>query len=353
MNDRLDLCDAAISGISIPLSCRSLNQRIGSEALRGLLFSALFTILFSVFPLFASDFYKWTDERGTVHFSNSLSEVPARFRDQVEGGDFKKKKQREDVSEPPGARSDGDPQKEDLKTSSSIEKPLVVPTPKRRSIAYKDNEGSSRRVIINVTFHDRVTVPMVFDTGAFETIVFPELAEKLGLFDRDRPKLQVVAGGIGGTAPAIRTIVDSMRVGDFRSDFVPITIIDRLSEAFEGIIGLDFISDYSVRIDPKNKVVLFEEMDSETIFYGGHDETWWRKYFAEFDFYRKAWKERIDDLERSLQEEVMTFSAQKARIREEVSLAKYYQRESEKMFDRLNRYATEHSVPVHWRRAKR
>ncbi len=314
------------------------------------IFPIILIVLLSIQSLSASDFYKWTDERGTVHFSNSLSDVPARYRDQVEKRAFKKKKKRKGTSEPSEDLSDPSRQDNAPLNSGTIETPPAAR--KRHLVPYRDHEGSVRRVIIEVTFHDRVTVPMVFDTGAFETLIFPELADQLGLFAQDQPMLQVPSGGIGGSAPSIRTIIDSMRVGDFRRDFVPIKIIDRLSNAFEGIIGLDFISDYFIRINPKKKLVLFEEMASETQRYGGHDELWWRNYFTEFGFYRHAWTERIDYLEDRLREERMTFSAQKSHIQSELSLAKYFQQESVKLFDRLNRHATEHSVPVHWRRAK-
>lgn len=191
---------------------------------------------------------------------------------------------------------------------------------------------------------------MVFDTGAFETIIFPALAERLGVFRQEQPKLGVLSGGIGGTTPAIRTVIDSMRVGDFKSDFVPVKMIRSISNAYSGIIGLDFISDYSVRIDPVKKVVVFEDILDDQPRYGGHNEAWWRKYYTEFTFYRSAWDKRRDDLKKLFIRNSTANRSLKEAIATELASANHHYRESEKLYDRLNRFAVNHSVPMHWRR---
>jgi len=37
----------------------------------------------------AADFYKWVDDKGSVHFADSPSEIPARYREKATGGKFK------------------------------------------------------------------------------------------------------------------------------------------------------------------------------------------------------------------------------------------------------------------------
>jgi hypothetical protein len=44
----------------------------------------IFVFLVFISPLYAGAIYKWTDEKGGVHFSDDLNKVPAAYRDRVE-----------------------------------------------------------------------------------------------------------------------------------------------------------------------------------------------------------------------------------------------------------------------------
>ncbi len=306
-------------------------------------FLSFFTLSIFLFanPVLSADYYQWTDDEGTVHFSEYPSDVPERHRNQAEAGSFRKRSK--------GIPSEAE-QKQRRGNFETDVNTTETPAPRRHVVPYKANEGSARRVIIDVTFNDQITVPVVFDTGAFETLIFPELAKRLGVYERDQPKLEVKSGGIGGSAPAILTIIDSMRVGDFRSDFVPVKVIQKLSNAFEGIIGLDFISDYDIRIDPLKRVVIFEEIVPDSRRYGGRDEAWWRRYFMEFGSYRNDWKRLEIRFKKMLHSHSMRFSSEKDLIKTWISFSDYSHQEAQKLFDKLNRQATTNSVPMHWRR---
>jgi hypothetical protein len=70
--------------------------------------SFLVMILLSFLPsAFAGDVVQWTDEKGMQHFSDSLDNVPAKYRGQVKVEKFKEEKlpQR---SYPEGARAGSD-----------------------------------------------------------------------------------------------------------------------------------------------------------------------------------------------------------------------------------------------------
>lgn len=308
------------------------------------LFFSLFVLVTSIFTVTpdAADYYQWTDEKGTVHFSEIPSDVPPRHLNQAEAHSFEKGR-----TPGPSEPTQKHPRKTLKKSDPSVRADL---SPRRHTVSYTASEGSARRVIIDVTFNDHVTVPVVFDTGAFETLIFPDLAKKLGVYEHDQPKLEVQSGGIGGSAPAIRTIIDSMRVGDFRSNFVPVKVIGKLSDAFEGIIGLDFISDYDIRIDPRKKQVIFEEITPDGKRYGGRDESWWRRYFMEFGNYRSNWKHLNASFKVLLREQSIRFNSEKDLIKNWISFSDYSHQEAEKLFNKLNRQATQNSVPMHWRR---
>jgi hypothetical protein len=219
---------------------------------------------------------------------------------------------------------------ESLKTT---ERPL-----KKYTVPYS---GNSRRIIIPVTFNGRVTAKMLLDTGAPGMHISGALAEKLGLLDSRESNLWVIVGGIGGSVPAIFTIMDSIRVGEAEDNFIPTFISRSVSSEFEGLIGMDFMANYQVRIDTKNQVVIFEELPESKEMPAGHNEQWWRTTFDQFKSLRLAWEKYRD-----------SFSRQEAFTQREKDLKAFIDRQYRKvneLNDRLSGYASQHSVPLEWR----
>lgn len=127
-------------------------------------------------------------------------------------------------------------------------------------------------------------------------LILPQLAKKLGIFNEDQGKLFVMTGGIGGLAPAIRTIIDRVEAGGAKDHFIPTTVTRSISKSFEGLIAMDFMSNYSINNDYKRRVVVFEETPPNPDSPGGHDEEWWRTNFHEFGLLRTAWKKYLETL---------------------------------------------------------
>lgn len=217
--------------------------------------------------------------------------------------------------------------------SITPERPL-----KRYSISY---DGGARRIIVPVTFNNRVTANMLLDTGAPGMHISYELAQKLGLLDDQESSLLVMIGGIGGSVPAVLTIMDSISVGEAEDHFIPTFISSRISDEFEGLIGMDFMANYEVRIDTKKRIVIFEELAQSSDLPAGHDERWWRSTFQQFKSLRLMWEEyRKETFEQA------SYSDREKKIRAFVDMQ--YKKASE-LCDRLSVYASEHSVPLEWR----
>jgi hypothetical protein len=114
----------------------------------------------------------------------------------------------------PDPRAAGNPATATGKTAPAAPSGEQVPTvetpdsgavePRKFEVPYQASEGSARRVIVPVTFNDRVTVPMALDTGSPGMVVSFGLAARLGLFSADKGTLVVEASGIGGTARPAR-----------------------------------------------------------------------------------------------------------------------------------------------------
>lgn len=275
----------------------------------------------------ASEIYKWTDENGVLHIVTSLADVPERYRDQITT--LEKDAAPSTTPEPANGSAPAEEQ-----SQPAVDEPELL----RFEIPYK-NEGSTRRVIIPVKFNDRVTAPMALDTGAPGTLIGVDLAVKLGVFSRDKGTLFTVAGGIGGQQLAILTILESMSVGGARNDFVPTIVTAGFSSEFDGLIGMDFLANYTISIDTRKQVVVFQETAPLPGSRGGHDEIWWRRTFEEFRVERDRWKE-------------IAKSGKHRFGRGDSAFLEFQERESKRLLLRLDQYASDNAVPRHWRQAR-
>ena len=293
----------------------------------------------------AAKVYKWVDEKGTIHFTDRLSEVPLEYRNQIETKTFKSKTKSAEKFEPATentnrpAEPSQKPHSQEKNTGESAELPAV--TLKRFEVPYRPFEGTGRRIIITVTFDKSITAPMLLDTGAPGMLISPNLADRLGLFDKRDGKLLTRVGGIGGSIPAILTIIDKVSVGGASTKFIPTTIAPMFAGASEGLVGMDFMANYKISIDTRKHVVTFEELPSKLDMPGGHDETWWRFNFRDFSKLRAEWKEYLDKLGQ--------MSIKTSDTKRLIQIARYQHNQADKLYRKLEQYAIYNSVPMHWR----
>ncbi|MBI5055265.1 MAG: clan AA aspartic protease [Nitrospirae bacterium] len=216
------------------------------------------------------------------------------------------------------------------KDAESAQKKFVVPY-----------SGGARRIIIPVTFNRRVTANMLLDTGAPGMHISYRLAERIGLVDDRESILWVMIGGIGGTVPAIFTIVDSIRVGEAEDNFIPTYVSPQISSEFDGLIGMDFMANYSMKVDTNKRVVIFEEIPENLNNPAGHDETWWRTTFSNFKSIRQSWQRHREKLLKQ-----GSNTDREKRLRESVERQCM---KADELYDRLSVYASTHAVPREWR----
>lgn len=217
-----------------------------------------------------------------------------------------------------------------------------APGRRRYEVPYRGYEGAARRIIIDVTINGTHTVPMALDTGAPGMHISFRLAERLGIFEGDEGRLWIRAKGIGGSVPAVYTIIDTVEVGGARDRFVPTIVSPSVSEQFEGLLGMDFMANYSVHIDTERQVVVFEELPPRADRPGGHDEAWWRMHFRRFASLRSQWKGFLERLKER--------DNDSGRLGELRAFAERQYREADRLFNKLNVYAAMHAVPMSWRR---
>ena len=308
---------------------------------RIVLLFAVSTVVFIFAPSMessAQSFYKWVDDDGEIHYSDTPAGVPAKHRNQVKEGQFAKRP-------PQSSESHSDsPKPAEAASSEGTERKL-----KKYEIPYIAYEGSARRIIIPVRFNNSVTANMALDTGAPGLVISTQLAEKLGLFEKDAGLLLTQAGGIGGSTPAMRTVIDTIQVGDAKDTFIPATITAKLTAAFEGLVGMDFMSNFSVTIDTQGKKLVLEELHSSSARPGGHDEDWWRINFHDFAATRSDWR-RFADIMTEQERNRTLPGVSSSQIKQWKALAEKQYVEADKLFTRLDRHAANNSVPMNWRK---
>jgi clan AA aspartic protease (TIGR02281 family) len=276
--------------------------------------------LCSVVTAVAGEMVQWTDEQGQLHFSDSMASVPPLHRGHA------KLKMVPDEASPKRVLPET--------TRSMPEASGERQTLPSYEVPFEAYEGDARRVIVSVTFNDSVTAPMIIDTGAPGLVISNRLAKRLGVFGRDDGMVVTIAGGIGGQTPAMRTFIDKVQVGGARDSLIPATVVSQMSPAYEGLIGMDFMSKYSFNIDPAKQVVVFQELSPNPHSPAGRDERWWRGLFREFHSLRTAWN---------------NYASQPKINPQTKEFALRQVGEVDKLLSKLERHASQNSVPQAWR----
>jgi predicted aspartyl protease len=274
------------------------------------------------------EIYKWVDEDGTVHMTDNPASIPPRYRNQL----VKKTVETMPSVEiaPTNVRSTDNP----LSSGSSQSLQHV-------ELQFHAYEGSARRIIIPVTFNDSVTARLLIDTGAPGLTISPKLADRLGLINEQEGNLLVMTGGIGGNVPAMLAVVDSVSVGDARAEFLPATITKIPSNEFEGLVGMDFMANYRIRIDNDKNIIAFDELPPQVDRPGGHDETWWRSHFKSFSRLKDEWNKYLKEVTMAN----MT-SSETDRMQ---AIARNQSTEADRIYRKLESFARDKAVPLAWR----
>ncbi|MCD6581885.1 MAG: aspartyl protease family protein [Desulfuromusa sp.] len=279
--------------------------------------------------------YRWVDENGQLHFSNSPQDVPAEVRN----------KNNEYNPDSSSITISSDSKNYVESPADSDSKTLSKDT---ISIPYTAKEGYANRVIIDITFNGQVTVPMLVDTGSPGLVISNSLADHLNLFDEEDGRLMVVISGIGGRKIATKTIIDKLTLGEITENFIPAHIVSGMSSShYQGLIGMDVLSNYTMTIDPTQHKLVANLIPAARELPAGRNRSWWQANFREFGFYNEYWEQQEGLIGKSDSPYARLSSSEQERIKSFVLQQKNIAAE---LYNKLERYARFNSVPRHWRR---
>jgi clan AA aspartic protease (TIGR02281 family) len=192
---------------------------------RRLFLILLLACLLRTGPTLAAEMLRWVDDQGVVHFTDSLKNIPEKFRSKVTR----------------------------LKTSG----PALAPIPDDKALVKFQKQGEL--MVVPALLNEKTAAKFVVDTGASYTTISQAMAQQLGLNPTNASTvipLQTANGVI--EAPLVS--VDSLEVGGFALKDLPVVVHDVFPDPnIAGLLGLNFLSQFHLGIDSKNGILYLEK----------------------------------------------------------------------------------------------
>jgi hypothetical protein len=174
----------------------------------------------------AAQIYRYTDERGTAHYVDGVQNVPERHRATATPLPYRN----EPVPGPPA--------------------PSEVPAADVATIRFTPGQ----RIVTDAHVNDSTPVQLLVDTGADRTLISPRALVAAGVSLTRGVAMQKVRG-VTGSLDVPRVVIDSLTVGGARVTGMSVLALELEQPGYDGLLGRDFLDQFSVSIDPGRGVV--------------------------------------------------------------------------------------------------
>ncbi len=189
---------------------------------------SLFVFLFA--PFSYGDMYRWVDDKGTVHFTDDLSTIPEKYREDVE-------------TRKPAQETSSPEMKDKSKSSPAPEAP-----------ADSEVEGSEVDLIrrgevwtADVLLNGRISRHLVVDSGASFMLIHPQMAKELDIVvDESTPVIPMTT--VSGYILTPLVTLRSVRVGKAEVENVE-AVVYPLPSGGGGLLGNSFLNKFKVTLD--------------------------------------------------------------------------------------------------------
>ncbi|HUD00531.1 MAG TPA: TIGR02281 family clan AA aspartic protease [Candidatus Polarisedimenticolaceae bacterium] len=189
-------------------------------------------LLVSVSVSYAADFFRWIDQNGVVHFTDSIHNIPEARRATAV---------RIKAQEPPRPAAPS-------KASPATVAKASVPFEKRGQV-----------VVVEVMLNNSVPARLVVDTGATYTMISAATAKELSI-DPERAPRTMPFQTANGVIQAPLTNLESVIVGGMEIKNLTAAIHDAVPSAqVAGLLGLNFLSNFRLDIDTEKGILHLEK----------------------------------------------------------------------------------------------
>jgi len=143
-------------------------------------------------------------------------------------------------------------------------------------------------MFVDVVLNGFLKAKFLVDTGATDTVISSELAQRLSL--NPNKTVFIPMQSVSGTFWAALEKVRSIAVGDSTVRDVDVYVYDA---GTDGILGMSFLGEFDFSIDVGGKkLILAERTETSGVpMYRGHAENWWRNKFRLYNFVVESLKE--------------------------------------------------------------
>lgn len=222
------------------------------------------TLSFLSFPA-AAKIYKWKDDAGKIHFTDSPLKIPKKYRD----------KDKTEIVK--GAPPDPtDPVNLNINRAGIASRVVEVPL-------INQNDSFYAEVILN----GKVKASLLVDTGANQIVLSEKIGKKLG-FNSFANMPKVIARTAGGDVESYLLVLRSVKVGSAKALDVEASIIPHVVGFGDGLLGMTFLGEYKVEVDKKASLMRLSPpyQRGETLWEGKNAE-WWKTRLAGYS--KHAW----------------------------------------------------------------
>jgi len=186
---------------------------------------ALILTLLLIPALALAEIYYWVDDQCIQNYTTRFESIPEPYRSRV---------QALSLPTPP-------PVPVELKPSPSPRGPAKIPF----------TLGSP--VMVSVRINGAGPVTLILDTGSDCTLIRSSVLGKVGISTENARR--AVLRGVTGVSTGDAVWVDSVEVGEARVGPLLIAVHDVDLKEADGLLGRDFLANFNVTIDSKERVV--------------------------------------------------------------------------------------------------
>lgn len=240
---------------------------------------------FLLFPLSGeAGFYSWKDENGKTHFTDDPSQVPPKYREDGKG--LKKHRGLKTLNSPDESSSSPSSNRNRRKSKSSQETDSSEPS-RAGEFEYQvpliPTPGGS--FLVKTRLNGKVDALLMFDTGASMVTLSRKIGKKLG-WRKSYKTPEIPFGTAGGTVWSPILTLDTVDLNGAKVLEVEASINKSMDEmeGMDGLLGMSYLSEYKVSIDPTNLVMILKPLgDPGDTLYEGKPGSWWKNKFVGYD----------------------------------------------------------------------